>query len=378
MKEPQATPFYLRFGITVISIGVLAAGLFFARAIVLPFFFGILMAMLLLPVTRFLQRWHLGKIPSIAISVVATMVLIGSLLYFLSSQVATFIEDFPTLEKRFNELVWTGQKWVKEHLNIGFREQREYLDETTEKMKTDSPVILSRTVVTLTEAISYFIFLPIYAFLILYHKDMIKRFLIEICKDGDEEKIRGVLTESQAISQQYITGLLIEFCIVFAMNTGGFLLLGIKYPVFLAFFSALLNIVPYIGMLIANIICLLITLISSQNPLDGVWVCGVLTAVQLIDNNVLMPLIVGNKVKLNALAIILGVLFAGAIAGVAGMFLAIPGLAVLKLIFERVDHLKPWSILLGDETTEAEDQKNPVRRTLHNVRAKARKKQRVT
>jgi predicted PurR-regulated permease PerM len=203
---------------------------------------------------------------------------------------------------------------------------------------------------------------------------MIKKFLIEICKDGNEDKVRDVLHESQLISQQYITGLLIELCIVFTLNTVGFLILGIKYPVFLALLSAFLNIVPYIGMLIANIISILVTLMSSPEPTDAVWVCVVLTAVQLVDNNILMPWIVGNKVKLNAIAIILGVLISGALAGIAGMFLAIPALAVLKLIFERVDHLKPWAILLGDETTIEQEKKNPVKRVFHRVRARSKEK----
>lgn len=378
MDHSRETPFYLRFGITVLSLGVLAVGLHFGRGIVLPFFFGILLAILLLPVTKALQRWHFGKIPSIAISILAAMFVIGIIVYFLSAQIGTFVADFPTLEKRFNELLWTAQKWVQENLNIGMREQREYIDETAEKMKTDSPKIVSRTVLTLTGAVSYLVFLPIYGFLILYHKDMIKKFLIEICKNGNEDKVREVLQESQLISQQYITGLLIELCIVFTLNTIGFLILGIKYPVFLALLSAFLNIVPYIGMLIANIISILVTLMSSQEPVDAVWVFVVLTAVQLVDNNVLMPWIVGNKVKLNAISIILGVLISGALAGVAGMFLAIPALAVLKLIFERVDHLKPWAILLGDETTIEQEKKNPVKRVIHRVKSRARERKKIS
>jgi predicted PurR-regulated permease PerM len=344
----------------------------------LPLFFGILMAILLLPVTKLLVSWRFGKILSITIPILAAMILIGSCVYFLSTQIATFLEDFPKLEKRFNELIWTAQKWVQEHMNIGMREQREYIDETTDQMKTESPQMLSKTVLTLTGAISYLVFLPIYAFLILYHKDMIKRFLIEICKDGNEDKVRDVLNESQMISQKYITGLLIELCIVFAMNTAGFLILGIKYPIFLALLSAFLNIVPYIGMLIANIFCIMVTLMSSSQPMDAIWVAVVLTSVQLVDNNVLMPWIVGNQVRLNAIAIIMGVLISGALAGVAGMFLAIPALAVLKLIFERVDHLKPWAILLGDETTIEEEQKHPVKRVFHRAKLKSKEKKKVT
>ena len=372
MDNAQNSPFYLRFGVTVLSLAVIAAGLYFGKAILLPFFFGILLAILLLPITKFFQRLHLGKIPSIALSIIGGMFVIGTLVYFLSTQIATFLADVPTLENRFKELLWSSQHWIEEHLNIGIRAQKEYIDETTEKIKTDSPQIVGKTFLTLTGVMSYLIFLPIYSFLILYHKDMIRKFLIELCKDGNRDKVVEVLQESQLISQQYITGLLIELCIVFSLNTAGFLILGIKYPVFLALLSALLNIVPYIGMLIANIFCVIVTLMSSPQPTDAIWVCVVLGAVQLVDNNVLMPLIVGNKVKLNAIAIILGVLIAGALAGVPGMFLAIPALAVLKLIFERVDNLKPWAILLGDETTAEEENKNPVKRAMQKVRTRRR------
>jgi predicted PurR-regulated permease PerM len=378
IDHAKESPFYLRFGITIITLAILAVGLYFGSGILLPFFFAILLAILLLPAVRFLQRLRLGKIVSIALTIFLTMMVLGSLIYFLSTQVGNFIDDFPTLEKRFHQILWSSQKWVKENMNIGMRAQREYINETTENMKNNSSQIISTTFLTLTGAISYLVFLPIYSFLILYHKDTIKRFLIEICKNGDEHKVRDLLQESQTISQQYLTGLLIELCIVFVLNTTGFLILGIKYPVFLALLSALLNIVPYIGMITANVICMIITIMSSNNTMDGVWVCVILGAVQLVDNNLLMPMIVGNKVKLNAMAIILGVLVAGTLAGVAGMFLAIPGLAVLKLIFERVDRLKPWAILLGDSASVEEETKNPAKRLVSRVRSESKEKKKVS
>lgn len=374
MNSAERSPFYLRFGLTLISIAILALILHFGKDIILPFLFSILLATLLLPITRKLQSWGFGKILSISVSVILSLIVIGSLIYFLSNQIGGFIDDFPLLQKRAKQLFWEGQQWVYQHLNINYKAQEEYIDETTEQMKTGSPTLVSKTFVTLTGLLSYFIFLPIYTFLILYHKEMIRKFIIDICSDDHESRVTEILQESQLISQQYITGLIIEFTIVFTMNTAGFLLIDIKYPVFLGFLAALLNVVPYIGMLIANIICAVITLTSSSQPVDAVWGAAVLVGVQLVDNNILMPLIVGNRVKLNAIAIILGVLTAGALAGIAAMFLAIPALAVLKLIFERVPHLKPWAIILGDEVTVDEEKKNPVKRAFSKVRTKAREK----
>jgi len=155
------------------------------------------------------------------------------------------------------------------------------------------------------------------------------------------------------VSHRYIVGLLIEMVIVFALNSVGFLILNIKYALFLALVAALLNLVPYIGMLIANIFCMVITFVFSENIYDVVWVGAILAVVQFVDNNFLMPWIVGSKVKINALVTLLGVLTGGALWGISGMFLSIPALAVLKVIFDRVQSLKPYGLLLGDDTVKS-------------------------
>jgi len=73
-----------------------------------------------------------------------------------------------------------------------------------------------------------------------------------------------------------------------------------------------------------------------------------------------MPLIVGNKVRINALVTIVGVVIGGALCGVSGMFLAIPGLAVMKVIFDRVEGLKPWGMVLGDDTAGKRKKEKPI------------------
>ncbi len=140
--------------------------------------------------------------------------------------------------------------------------------------------------------------------------------------------------------------------IVCALYASGFLILGIKYALFLALVAAMLNLLPYIGMIIANLFCMLITMVSSENLSDVFWVAVIILVGHLIDNNFLLPRIVGSKVKINALVTLLGVLVGGAICGVPGMFLSVPALAVLKVIFDRVDSLKPYGLLLGGETMD--------------------------
>jgi len=347
-------PFYQKLSFNLFSIGVLIVALYFGQSILLPVFFAILLAILLLPIVQFLQKHKFNRLFSIAVTLLFSLVIIAAVIYFLSTQAANFFDDLPTIKQRLSDVVSSLKEWVHSTFNIAVRKQEQYIKETTKSMETSSPGgIVAMTFMSLTGLLAYVVIMPIYTFLILYYRDLIRRFLIGTFKNTDEAQVTEILHESQIVSQSYIRGLVIEMVIVFALNSAGFLILGIKYAIFLGLVAAMLNLIPYIGMLVANVFCMLITLTSSENLSDVLWVGVILAAVQFIDNNFLMPLIVGSRVKINALAAIVGVFVGGALCGVAGMFLSIPGLAILKVIFDRVKDLKPYGMLLGDDSDES-------------------------
>ena len=347
MNEDHA-PFYQRLGFTLLSLAIIATAIVLGKEVLLPILFAVLLSMLLLPATNYLTQKKFHRILSIGIPVLLTLIVIGGMIYFLSTQIANFLDDAPELNKKLSEVGFAVQKWINQHIHITVRKQNEYIQETMEGIKDNGGRLVGFTFGSITGIVTYIFLLPIYTFLMLYYRRHIKAFLVGVFKNGSEEQVNEVLVESSTIAQQYLTGLMIETGIVFTLNTIGFLLLGIKYAIFLALLAALLNLVPYVGMLVANIFCMLVTLVSADDPKTAIWVGIVLAGVQIIDNNILMPLIVGNKVRINALVTIIGVLIGGLLCGIPGMFLAIPTLAVLKVIFDKVPGLNPWGILLGD------------------------------
>lgn len=349
-SQEESHLFFKRLSYNLLSIGLICVLLYVGRDIILPLLFSLLLATLLRPVENFLLSKKFPKVLAILLPLVLSLLAILGVLYFLSTQIVHFFDDWDTLKNRVNELVESIQKWVTRNLNMSQRTQEEYISETTEKVKTEAPKIAGRTFLSLTESITYVILLPIYTFLILFYKEIIRKFFVELFDQSNRSDVVGTLQACTKVSQRYITGLMIETTIVFSLNSIGFLILGIKYAIFLALFAALLNLIPYIGMLVANIMCIIITLITSNDPTDALWVAGILALVQFFDNNIGMPMIVGNNVRINALVTVFGVIVGGALCGVPGMFLAIPGLAVLKVIFDRVENLKAWGILLGDDT----------------------------
>ncbi|CAN5249156.1 AI-2E family transporter [soil metagenome] len=345
------TPAYKKICFYLLTTGLIILLLFVGQGILVPLFLSILIASLLLPINKYLERKGLHRVIAIMTSLLLTIIILVAIIYLLVDQISGFFEDLPTIDARLDELSSTFQKWIRSTFNITIRKQNQYWNDTLLKMRESGAGMVGATVVTLTQALSYIVLLPIYTFLILFYRDTIKAFLTGVFKNSKESQVRDILSESQSVTQSYILGLTIEMAIVFALNATGFLILGIKYAVFLALVAALLNLIPYIGMLIANIFCMVVTLISLEvmSYSDVLWVGVILAVVQFIDNNFLMPLIVGSKVRINALVTIVGVLVGGALCGVPGMFLSIPGLAVLKVIFDRIEGMKPFGLLLGDE-----------------------------
>ena len=358
MMFTKSSPFYLKLTLVLLMLSVIGGLIFIGQDIIIPLAFAILLAVLLLPFNTYLEKKRVPRVLAIIISLTLSIVFIGGVIYFLSSQIARFMNDVPAIKEHLSGHAKTLQSWITHQFNITRVEQTTILDNATEKIKNSGTGFLGDTFLSFTQGVMVVILLPVYSFLILYYRSMIKQFLIAVFKNENAEKVKDVLHQSKFIVQGYMMGLIIEMGIVAAINAAGFAIVGIKYAVFLGVLAAILNMIPYIGMLIASVFCMLITLTTSTHMSDVVWVAVILIVVQFIDNNIIMPKVVSAKVKINALITILGVLIGGALAGVSGMFLSIPGIAILKVIFDRVEDLQPWGILLGDDITGSK--KNPL------------------
>jgi predicted PurR-regulated permease PerM len=178
-------------------------------------------------------------------------------------------------------------------------------------------------------------------------------FLISVFLEENSTVVYDIVEKVQQILRKYIIGLFIEMCVVSVVVCIAFWALGIKYAALLAIITGLLNIIPYIGIFASMLISFLITFATGASAGKLFLVVITLVITHLVDSNLLLPGIVGSKVKINPLITVLGVVLGEMIWGVSGMFLSIPVIAVLKIIFDRIDSLKPWGILLGEEEKTA-------------------------
>ena len=351
MEVTHNSPYYVKLAFKLLVIFFICYFISVAKGILLPFTFATLLAALLLPLTNFLESRKISRVPAIGISLIISISVIAGIIYFLSTQIAHFVDDIPAIQKNLEEHFIAFQGWVRDKLHVSFTQQNEYLNNAADKIKASGTGYITNTFFTITEVIMLTILLPIYTFLILYYRDLIRRFLFAVFLREHGEKVANVISESKKMINNYMLGLLMEMGIVAACNSFGLLMLGIKYAIFFGVLAAVLNIIPYIGMFIATLFTVLITLTTSNSSSDIVWVIVIMYGIHILDVNMLMPKIVASKVRINALISILGVVVGGALAGLPGLFLSVPAIAMTKIICDQVDDLRPWGMLLGDDIT---------------------------
>ena len=351
MINYKELPFYIQFTFKLLMILCLGIILTYGQTLFIPLAFSILLSILLLPVTNFLQnKLRFPKSLANISAVLFAISIIGGLIYFLSHQIASFLQDMPSIKSHLEEHYATLQHWIQQKFNVSEKQQAVMINKATADVKTSGTEVIGQTFFTITHIVFYIILIAIYSFLILHYRHTIKRFLIAVFNKAHEPTVTEVLQESKGIVQKYMLGLVIEMGIVALANSAILLIIGVDYAIFLGIFSAILNIIPYVGILTGIVFSCLVTLTSSDNLSDIVWIIVGFEIVHFIDANFLMPRIVGSKVKINALVTIIGVVVGGTMIGLPGIFLALPTIAILKIIFDRIEDLKPWGMLMGDDT----------------------------
>jgi len=340
-------PVYLKLSQIILGLIGFFFILYIGKEIIVPLTFATLFSILLNPLVGRFEQWGLNRVLAIGLSLLLGILGAAALLYFLSFQIAHFAETFPQLKEKFNVLLKDSVDWVSETFNISSAKVNAWIDKKEKEGLANSSAMIGQTLTTVSGVLVVVFLLPVYMFMILFYKPLLLDFISQLFPARRHTMVAEVLSETKLIIQNYLVGLMVEMGIVAGMNAGALLLLGIPYAVLLGVIGALLNLIPYIGGIVAITLPMIVAL-ATKSPIYVLLVFGAYLLVQFIDNNFLVPRIVASKVKLNALASIIVVLVGGTLWGVAGMFLALPLTAIIKVIFDRVPSMKPFGFLLGD------------------------------
>jgi predicted PurR-regulated permease PerM len=224
----------------------------------------------------------------------------------------------------------------------------EWITKTKVELINTGSAAIGQTLVILGNGLVILFLLPVYIFLILFYHPILIEFIHKVFSASSQGQVSEIVSQIKNVIQRYLIGLVIEAGIMATLNTTALLILGIPYAILLGIISALVNVIPYIGGLIGVALPMIVALATKPTGWYAIYVLILFYIIQLIDNNYIVPKIVASKVKINALFSIIVVFAGSALWGIPGMFLSIPLLAIVKLIFDHIEPLKPWGFLLGD------------------------------
>lgn len=346
MKE---LPLTVRRSIELLGLFILGTLIVVGQSVLAPILMAFFISIVLLPVFRFFRKRKFPEVLAIAMSLLLLIVIMFLIGWFFSSQVSRLVSDFPLIRQNVTVHLNSLSVWINTKTHFSTERQMQVLDEQSKKFMDTAGGVLSGAFASLTSIFIFVGLLPIYIFLMLFYKNLLLRFVFLWFEPKSHEKVKEVMKEIQVIIKSYLIGLLIQISYITILLGGILMIIGIKHALLIGVIFAILNLIPYVGALIGNIIGVLLTITSSQEVWPIFAVLGTIAFVQFLDNNILMPRIVGSKVKINALATIIGVIIAGSMAGITGMFLSLPIIAVLKIVFDRSEGFKQWGVLLGDE-----------------------------
>jgi len=357
-------PFYTKLAMVLFSIICLGYLAILGQTLLAPLLTSFLLALLLLPMANFMERrWRFKRSIASIISVVLMIVVISAILFFLANQLTDLWKDWPLLKHQAETSFHDIQHWISRTFHVNTQKQIDYLKDSASAAVATSASVLGATLLTLSSTLLFLSFLLLFTFFILNYRSVLFRFLTSVFDEQHKQKVGEIVRQVQYIIKKYITGLFLQMFIVTILMIGTLSILNVKYAVLLGLISGIFNIVPYLGIFTALLISVLITF-ATAGAAKVLLVVIAFVSVHALDGNVLMPLVVGSKVKINALFAFIGIVVGEMVWGISGMFLCIPYLAMLKIIFDKVDPLKPWGILLGGE------EKPPKKRRVYQITKK--------
>ncbi|MBS3807674.1 MAG: AI-2E family transporter [Bacteroidales bacterium] len=337
--------------ITVITGYVLVIGKF----IIVPIVFAALLSIMVQPISNFLERYIRWKVPAILLTFLAVLIPVSGIIMFFSYQLGDVIQNMPAITDNLKHTTDLVFAWLEDQFGITRAQSWDWLRSNFSKI-LDSPLQFFKGGLSSgTAFLLNFFMVLIFMFFFLLYRGAIKNFILLQFKPANRQQGREILYQIQYLVRHYLYGLLMVILILAILNSIGLLIIGVGYAVFWASLAAFLSIIPYIGTTLGGLLPFMYSFATATNWWQPLAVVALYFSVQQVEGNLITPYVVGSNVKINPFIAIISLLIGGVIWGLAGIVLGIPIAAIVKLIFDHVDALKPLGALMSRDLHEKED-----------------------
>ncbi len=341
-------PLYIKLPMVLLTIVLTVFIMITAKSVLVPLLISGLLAVLISPLSSYLEQNGFPKLLAVAISLIALLAFVFGLAYFFYNQLIGFADELVLLERKVNEWIDAFNEFSERHIDGAVPISFENVQSAVFRYLRENIASLTQGVIATATTITIVFIIPIYIFLFLYFRHFLIAFVMRAFPDRAQDKVQVVVHKVKLVVQNYIVGMFIVILILAALNSIALYSLGIRHAMLFAVFAAILNVIPFLGPFIGATLPIAYALLTK----DSLWYpFGVFLAfyvIQLAESNIFTPKIVGGKVSMNPLMTIFALFVGNFIWGLTGMILFIPGMAILKVIFDETAGLEPYGFLLGD------------------------------
>ncbi|HUH18185.1 AI-2E family transporter [Albibacterium sp.] len=332
----------------LVSIVLIILIMYCLQSVLVPLLFSMLFAITLYPLSRMMERWKFPRLLSSVIAVIIGIIIISGLIYLIVNQALNIGKNGNDMADKLQGILVVILDWANTKLGVTDVMISQKFHEFTDNALSNATTYLQTAFSSIGGILSSVILVPLFVFFMLYYRDFFREFFLISFKSTGKERVNTILNNIYSVVQNYLVGLITVMGIVAILNTAGLLLMGISYAWFFGILAALLMLIPYIGIAIGSILPALFAIATKDSAWYSIGVIVWFQIVQFLEANFITPNIVGSKVSINPLMSIVGLLLGGMLFGLAGLILALPLIAITKVILDSIPSLSHFGFLIGE------------------------------
>lgn len=317
--------------------------LYFGKTLFIPLFFGLLTAIVMYPIGKWLETHGWSKLAAITVCLLIVTILIAALVALLVWQLNVFSKDAPAMLVKVETAMRQLQIWLIQTMGASMETQNGWLEKFTGTIGS----MLQSAFQTTINTLFIFFLIPVYTALFMYHRKVFVQYLKLITPSRYQQKLDTILQQIIHTYFNYIKGMIMVYLIVGTLNSIGLFALGVQHAIMFGMLCAIMTIIPYIGIFVSALLPISIVWMDTGNIWYPLGVVAVFSFVQYLEANVIFPTVVGAQLNVSTLMMLVAIIGGGIIWGVAGMVLFIPLVAILKIISDHIEEWEPINLLLS-------------------------------
>ncbi|MBD1397858.1 AI-2E family transporter [Pontibacter sp. JH31] len=330
---------------------LVAALLYFGRTLFIPFSFSLLISFVLYPIVRWMEERGWRRWSAILLCLLALVLFVGGMSWLLVRQMASFGQEWPVLQDKLLGAWQQLNRYLEHQFGIDDAQRSSWIEGLVKDATSQVFDMIQGVLFASLKTVVLVLLIPLYAALILFNREQLAAALFSMFPKSEHSKIRSILHETITTYYNFIKGMIIVYAVVGVLNSVGLLLLGIPHAIFFGIVASILTFIPYVGITIGAILPMAVAWITYDSVWYPIGVIIVFSVVQYLEANLIFPLAVSYRLQVNMLFTLLAIVAGGIIWGASGMILFVPFLAILKLIADKHEELRPVSLLLGSKVS---------------------------